>query len=155
MGVRPARWEHFNFENNSMTIVKEEMKIKRTALLDADDFKLPLATQTMDLLREVQELSGHNKYIFPSNRGDRPMSENAMLVMIRSLGYTKEEFVPHGFRAMFSTIANAEDNGFDRDLIDAQLAHKVGDQVSQAYNRGDYFNRRIPLVQWWADWLDK
>jgi hypothetical protein len=55
---------------------------------------------------------------------------------------------------MFATIANEEDNGFDRDLIDAQLAHKVGGSVSQSYNRTDYFNRRIALAQWWADWLD-
>ena len=82
------------------------------------------------------------------------MSENAMLVFVRALGYTKDQFTPHGFRAMFATISNEENNGFDRDLIDAQLAHKVGGSVSQAYNRTDYFNRRIALAQWWADWLD-
>ena len=154
VNVRHARWEQIDFDNNTMTIKKEEMKIEKKKLHLAEDFKLPLATQTLALLNEVKKISGHGTYIFPSIRGDKPMSENAMLAYIRSLGYTKDQFTPHGFRAMFATIANSEDNGFDRDLIDAQLAHKVGNSVSQTYNRGDYFNRRIPLAQWWSDWLD-
>ena len=81
------------------------------------------------------------------------MSENAMLVYVRGLGYTKEQFVPHGFRAMFATIAN-EKSTFDRDLIDVQLAHKVGGSVSQRYNRTDYLEKRKELVQWWSDWLE-
>ncbi len=152
--VRHAKWEQIDFDTNTMTIAKEEMKIKRTYLHEAEDFRLPLATQTIALLREIQKLTGHGTYIFPSIRGDRAMSENAMLVFIRALGYTKDQFTPHGFRAMFSTIANSEDNGFYLELIDAQLAHKVGNKVSRTYNRGDYFDRRIPLVQWWADYLD-
>lgn len=152
--VRKAQWSYIDFEKKLMTIPKKEMKIKKVKLNNAEDFRLPLADQTIALLQEVQKLSGHGKYIFPSIRGDRPMSENAMLVLIRSLDYTKDEFTPHGFRAMFATVANDESNDFDRDLIDAQLAHKVGDRTSQSYNRGDYLNRRIELSQWWADWLD-
>ncbi len=152
--IRHARWEQIDFENHTMTIAKEEMKIAKKDLHKAEDFRLPLATQTIELLQETMKISGSGIYIFPSIRGNRPMSENAMLAYIRNLGYTKEEFVPHGFRAMFATIANDEDNGFDRDLIDAQLAHKVGGSVSQSYNRTAYFNRRIPLSQWWANWLN-
>jgi len=152
--IRHAKWDQIDFENRTMTIAKEEMKIEKRKLHQSEDFVLPLATHTMDLLDEAKRFSGHGKYIFPSIRGDRPMSENAMLVFIRTLGYTKDQFTPHGFRAMFATISNEENNGFDRDLIDAQLAHKVGGSVSQAYNRTDYFNRRIALAQWWADWLD-
>jgi len=75
-----------------------------------------------------------------------------MLAFIRNLDYSKDQFTPHGFRAMFSTIANDRSN-FDHDIIDVQLAHKVGSTVSQAYNRTDYFEKRKDLVQWWADWL--
>jgi len=154
INVRSARWEQINFKDQTMTIPKEEMKIAKKKLHEANDFVLPLSDQTMVLLEEIKPMSYHGIYIFPSIRGDRPMSENAMLTYIRSLGYTKEQFVPHGFRAMFATIANKEDNGFDRDLIDTQLAHKVGGTVSQSYNRTDYLQQRIPLAQWWADWLD-
>jgi integrase len=75
-------------------------------------------------------------------------------VAIRRLWYTKEEFTPHGFRAMFATVANREGD-FNLEIIDAQLSHKVGGTVSQAYNRSDYIKKRKDLVQWWADWLDK
>jgi len=152
--IRNTRWEQIDLDNKLMTISKNEMKIDYRKRNEAEDFRLPLSTQAVTLLREAKRYSGKGKYVFPSIRGDRAMSENAMLVFIRSLGYTKEQFTPHGFRAMFATIANDEDNGFDRDLIDAQLAHKVGSEVSRTYNRGDYLERRKNLVQWWADWLD-
>ena len=151
--VRNARWSMIDFKNKTMTIPKKEMKIEKKKLHKSDDFILPLSAQTIELLDKVKTITGHGRYIFPSIRGDRPMSENAMLVYIRSLGYTKEQFVPHGFRAMFATIAN-EHSEFDRDLIDAQLAHKVGDSVSQAYNRTNYLQKRVALSQWWSDWLD-
>ena len=122
--VRHARWEMIDFKNKTMTIPKKEMKITKTKLHNAHDFILPLSDQSMELLEKVRPMSGHGKYIFPSIRGDREMSENAMLVYIRSLDYSKEQFVPHGFRAMFATIAN-EKSDFDRDIIDMQLAHKV------------------------------
>ncbi|MCK5848028.1 MAG: integrase arm-type DNA-binding domain-containing protein [Caldisericia bacterium] len=151
--IRSAKWKYINFEDRTMTIPKAEMKINRKKLYEAHDFVLPLSTQAMVLLESIKPLSGHGTYIFPSIRGDRPMSENAMLTYIRSLGYTKEQFTPHGFRAMFATIANDKSN-FDRDIIDAQLAHKIGNQVSQAYNRTTYLEKRRELVQWWADWID-
>lgn len=150
--VRHARWEQIDLENQTMTIAKEEMKISKSMLHLSEDFVLPLSTQTVELLNEVKKISGHGKYIFPSVRGDRPMSENAMLTYIRNLGYTKEQFTPHGFRSMFATIAN-DKSEFNRDIIDAQLAHKVGSSVSQSYNRTDYLEKRRELVQWWADWL--
>ena len=151
--VRHARWEQIDFKNQIMTIAKEEMKIEKRKLHESEDFMLPLSTPSIKLLKKIQQFSGHGKFIFPSNRGDRAMSENSMLVFIRTLGYTKEEFTPHGFRAMFATIAN-DQSDFSREIIDAQLAHKVGDSVSQVYNRTNYLEKRKDLVQWWSDWLD-
>ena len=151
--VLNARWEQIDFKTSTMTIAKEEMKLKKKELQKANDFVLPLATQTIELLEKIKEVSGEGIYIFPSMRADRPMSKNTMLELVRYLGYEKEQFTPHGFRAMFATMAN-EQSDFERDLVDAQLAHKVGDRTSQAYNRTDYLERRRDLVQWWADWLD-
>ncbi len=151
--VLNARWEQIDFKTSTMTIAKEEMKLKKKELQKANDFVLPLATQTIELLENIKEVSGEGIYIFPSMRADRPMSKNTMLELVRYLGYEKEQFTPHGFRAMFATMAN-EQSDFERDLVDAQLAHKVGDRTSQAYNRTDYLERRRDLVQWWADWLD-
>ncbi len=152
--VRHARWEQVDFEAKTMTIAKEEMKIEKKRLEEAKDFILPLSQQAVAVLKEVRAYSGQGKYIFPSNRGDRPLSENAMLAAIRNLGYEKGEFTPHGFRSMFSTIAN-EKGDFYLELIDSQLSHVVGNTVSGSYNRTNYFEKRISLVQWWGDWLDE
>ncbi len=151
--VRGAKWDHIDFTKKVMTVPKEEMKIEKKRLADAEDFKLPLSTQTMALLEEMKMLSGHGTYIFPSIRGDKAMSENALLSMVRYMGYGKDQFTPHGFRAMFATIANQEGE-FNLEIIDAQLAHKVGGAVSQSYNRTTYLEKRRKLVQWWADWLE-
>lgn len=81
------------------------------------------------------------------------MSENALLSMVRGMGYTKDQFTPHGARAMFATIAN-DKGDFNIEIIDAQLAHKVGNAVSQSYNRAEYVDKRRVLAQWWSDWLE-
>jgi integrase len=70
------------------------------------------------------------------------------------MGYTTDEFTPHGFRAMFSTIAH-EKSKFKYDVIETQLAHSVGSSVSQAYNRAKYLDDRVALMQWWSDYLDE
>ena len=150
--VLNARWEQIDFEARTMTISKHEMKLKKKELPKARDFVLPLATQTIELLENIK-IHNEGVYIFPARSGDKPMSRSTMWEMIRYLGYA-EQFTPHGFRAMMATIANESDNGFERDLIDAQLAHKVGGSVSQAYNRTNYLERRVALVQWWANWLE-
>jgi len=69
------------------------------------------------------------------------------------LGYTKDEFVPHGFRAMFSTVAHEKSN-FKHEVIETQLAHSVGNSVSQAYNRAKYLDERIKMMQWWSNYLN-
>ena len=71
-----------------------------------------------------------------------------------TIGYSNNRIVPHGFRAMFSTIAN-EKSDFSSEVIEVQLAHKIGSRVSQAYNRALYLDQRKELVQWWGEWLDE
>ena len=137
--VRAAKWKYI--KDGVMTIPKEEMKIAKDKLENAVDFKLPLSKQSLALLEEMRPISGHGTYIFPSIRGDRPMSENALLAMVRNLGYTKDQFTPHGFRSMFSTISN-EEGEFNLEIIDAQLAHKVGNAVSSTYNKASYIEKR-------------
>ena len=80
------------------------------------------------------------------------MSENGVRVALRTIGFTKEQITPHGFRAMFSTIAN--EHGINRDVIERQLAHVEENTVRGAYNHAEYMPERIKLMQWWADYLD-
>ena len=78
------------------------------------------------------------------------MSENTLNLGLQRMGF---QATSHGMRSTFSTIAN-ESLNFKHEVIEAALAHVRGDKVAAAYNRTDYFNERIKLMQWWANFLD-
>lgn len=115
---------------------------------------VPLATQAVDILRELYALTGSGRYVFPGARTNgRPMSDNAILAALRRLGIPKEEMSGHGFRAMARTILD-EVLGVRPDLIEHQLAHAVKDPNGRAYNRTAHLPERRRMMQQWADYLD-
>ena len=73
-----------------------------------------------------------------------------MRIALRSMGFHKEQITPHGFRAMASTILN--EHGWNRDVIERQLAHVQGG-IRDAYNHAEYWDERRRMMQWWADQL--
>jgi integrase len=94
-------------------------------------------------------------YVFPNARspkGDRPMSEAAVLVALRNLGYAKDQMSGHGFRHMASTLLH--ERGFDHDLIERQMSHSIGSSVAQVYDHAVRLSERRNLMQEWADYLD-
>src|SRR6185312_13159304 len=100
-----------------------------------------------------QALTGDGKYVFPSIRSPhRPMSENTVTGALRRLGYTGDEMTGHGFRSMASTILNEQ--GWNRDAIERQLAHMERNSVRAAYNYAEYLPERRKMMQHWADYLD-
>ena len=146
--ARLALWSEINLNSKQWVIPAKKMKTK-------DEFIVPLSDTLIELLQEIKLYSGDSKYLFPSTKSKTtPLSDGALLGAIRRMGYSKEEFTPHGFRAMFSTIAH-EKSHFKYDVIETQLAHSVGNSVSQAYNRAKYLDERVELMQWWSDYLDE
>jgi integrase len=144
--VRHAEWAEIG--GSEWRIPGEKMKMKRPHIV-------PLAAQALSVLDKMRPLTGHGRYVFPSNRapnGDRPMSDSTVLVALRSMGYAKDQMTPHGFRSMASTLLN--ENGFNRDWIERQLAHAEGNSVRAAYNYAEYLPERCGMMQWWADYLD-
>lgn len=116
---------------------------------------VPLATQAVEILRELHKLTGTGTFVFPSARSaSRPMSDNAILAAMRRLGVPKEEMTGHGFRAVARTILD-EVLGVRPDLIEHQLAHAVRDPNGRAYNRTAHLPERRKMMQQWGDWLDK
>jgi len=114
---------------------------------------VPLSKQIIELLEVAKQYSYDSELIFPSNRSRRsPMSDNAMVGALRRMGYSRDEIVAHSFRGIFSTIAH-EKAIYVHDIIETQLAHTVGSQVSQAYNRAVYLKERTEMMQWWSDYL--
>lgn len=144
-----AEWTEINFTDREWRIPEHRPKMKRPHIV-------PLAKQTMQVLEKMQTISGHGRCIFPSNRSPRadiPMSKNTVLMALRAMGYTKEQMTAHGFRSMASTLLN--ENGFNRDWIERQLAHVEGNSVRAAYNYAEHLQERRKMMQWWADYLDQ
>ena len=115
---------------------------------------VPLSRQAIEILKKLHTLTGSGRYLFPSERTpQRPMSENAILVALRIMGYPKEEMSGHGFRAMARTILD-EVLQVRPDFIEHQLAHAVRDPNGRAYNRTAHLVERKKMMQTWADYLD-
>jgi integrase len=71
----------------------------------------------------------------------------AMMMLLRSMGY---DITIHGFRATFKTWAS-ERTTFQREVVEAALAHVNGDKTEDAYNRTDLLQKRARLMAAWAD----
>ena len=151
--VRPnelvnSQWELIDFEKSHWLIPAEFMKMKR-------DHLIPFPEQVKALLQELKPITGHSKYIFPSDRSEeRPMSSQTVNQTLKRLknGKYKGRIVSHGFRSMASTILN-ESGRFRVDVIEKQLAHQENNKVRGAYNHAEYLEERTEMMQWYADYL--
>ena len=145
--LRQAEWSEINLESAEWNIPATKMKTGQPHLV-------PLSTQSLQILRELQPLTGSGKFVFPSARGaKRPMSNNAVLSALRRMGFEKDEMSGHGFRAMARTILD-ETLKVRPDFIEHQLAHNVRDPNGRAYNRTAHLTERRQMMQQWSDWLD-
>jgi integrase len=115
---------------------------------------VPLSLQALAVLREIYPLTGHGQYVFPNPRTDqRPMSNNTVNAALRRMGFAKDEMTGHGFRSMASTLLNEQ--GWNRDAIERQLAHAERNSVRASYNYAEYLPERRKMMQAWADYLDQ
>jgi integrase len=100
-------------------------------------------------------LSRSSTLLFPGVRSSsRPISDNTLNAALRRLGYAKDEATAHGFRASASSLLN-ESGLWHPDAIERQLGHVEGNDVRAAYARGEHWNERVSMMQWWADNLDR
>lgn len=151
--LRGARWNEFDISEKLWRIPAQRMKMKREHLV-------PLSNQALAVLEQLKSLTGSYDFIFPSERNrDDCMSDNTLRRAIFKLGYDgntigKSKAVPHGFRATASSILNEQ--GFNPDAIERQLAHKEANSVRAAYtHHARYMDERTTMMQWWADYLDR
>ncbi len=144
--LRRAEWSEIDFDKAEWVIPGPRMKMKEKHIV-------PLSRQALEILRELHPLTEESRYIFPSPRTfDRPMSDNAILAALRSMGYTGDMMTGHGFRSMASTLLNEQ--GWNRDAIERQLAHAERDEIRAAYNYAQHLPERKKMMQAWADYLD-
>ncbi len=145
--LRHLEWSEVNFAEARIELAASKMKMKEPHII-------PLASQAIAILEELQHMTGRGKYVFPSARGaSRPLSENGVRTALRTIGYTNDQISPHGFRAMARTILD-EVLDFPVDWIEHQLAHSVKDANGRAYNRTKHLPQRMEMMQSWADYLN-
>ena len=144
--LRHAKWADINLKKGEWCYLASKTTVEHI---------VPLAKQSLEILREIQPLTGGGLYVFPSARGpNSPMSDNALLAAMRRMGIDKEEISIHGFRATARTILD-EVLRFRPDYIEHQLAHAVRDPNGRAYNRTSHLEERKKMMQRWADYLDE
>lgn len=144
--LRNAEWSEIDLESGEWRIAAHKMKMKAVHIV-------PLSTQAVQILRELHQLNGDGRYVFPGLRStDRPMSENTVNAALRRLGYEKTQMTGHGFRSMASTILHEQ--GWPHEAIERQLAHAERNKVSAAYNYAEHLPKRREMMQAWADYLD-
>lgn len=142
--LRRAEWDAINLE---------EATWKFTSSKNGPPLIVPLASQAVDVLTDLHDLTGRSRYVFPGARSrERPMSENAITAAMAGMGY-KGRMTAHGFRAMARTVLEERLN-FPPAHIEQQLAHVVRDANGRAYNRTAFLEQRRAMLQAWADYLD-
>ncbi len=145
--LRKAKWVEFDIKAKIWSIPAERMKMRRA-------HQVPLPAQAIAVLEELRTLTGAGEYVLPSLRTPtRTMSENTLNVALRIMGYSGDEMTSHGFRATFSTLAN-ESGLWHPDGVERALAHVDENAVRRAYARGQHWEERVRMADWWAGLLD-
>ena len=145
--LRSMQWSNVDFETRTITIAEEVMKGRRPHLV-------PMSDQVVSLLEMLRPVTQPISSFVFAGRNDKtkPISENAVLLVIRQIGY-EGRASGHGFRHQFSTIMNEHE--WPADAIEKQLAHANSGSIRGIYNHAQYMDKRREMMQWWADWLDE
>ncbi|WP_347717508.1 integrase arm-type DNA-binding domain-containing protein [Sphingomonas sp.] len=145
--VRQAEWSEIDFDKAVWTIPAARMKQRQP-------HRVPLSVQALAILREVNQLTGDGRFIFPKLGSPlKPMCENAVNGALRRMGNGPDEMTSHVLRSKDSSLLN-EIGKWSADAIERSLSHADGNQVRAAYHRGAHWDERIQMAQWWSDYLD-
>lgn len=141
-----ARWCEIDFERALWTIPAERMKMKQ-------EHVIPLSRQALAYFSELKEMNGHREWVLPrKGHYKKHMSEATIMRVIERIGY-KDKMTGHGFRSVFMGVAK-EKLHYPHDVPDRQLAHAPKGTNGKAYDRADYMNERIELMQEYADYIE-
>jgi integrase len=140
-----AKWEEIDFDKKEWHIPKERMKAGRKHIV-------PLTKQSINIIKQIRDLHNNEIYLFPNaNNSNKTISNNTLLYALYRMGYHGRT-TTHGFRSLTSTILN--ENNFNRDHIELQLAHSEDDKVRASYNHAKYLEQRHKMMGWWSDYLE-
>jgi integrase len=151
--IASMEWSELDLRNKLWNIPKNKKKERNKR---ESDHLVPLSDQAVELIRDIEPLTGRGVFVFPNQRDySRHASPASVNKALRNLGYdTKSEQSFHGFRASARTMLD-ERLGFRVDWIEHQSGRRVSDPMGRAYNRTEHLEQRAGMTQAWADYLDK
>ncbi len=145
--LRVAQWDEFDIEQCVWNVPAIRMKMRKA-------HNVPLSKPTLGLLDELRAQTGWGKFLFPSNGScKKQISENTFNQALRRMGYGPDQVTAHGFRATFSTLAN-ESGLWHPDAIERAIAHVEKNEIRRAYDRGQHWDERVRLADWWGEVLE-
>lgn len=147
--VVDAEWKEFHLEDEQPVwiIPRKKMKVTTRDI----DHRVPLSPEIADELRRWREMFGGKGYVFPSPQGGKHIGRESIEKVYRVTLALAGKHSPHGWRSAFSTLAR--DNGFNREVVELALDHAHDNDVARAYDRGERFDDRIKLFDWWGKQL--
>jgi integrase len=138
-----AKWEEFNIEERIWTIPPKRMKMRKSHTVYLSD-------QALLILDKIKAENFHTEYLFYNKEKFSVIKNERLINSLYKIGY-KGKMTAHGFRALASTILNEQ--GFNPDIIERQLAHVDPNSVRRAYNRAEYIKDRNDMMQWWSNFI--
>lgn len=143
--LRLAEWKEFDFDKAIWEVPKERMKMRRAHMV-------PLSTQVVEALREIQAVTGRYSLVFPGrNDITKPMSEASINQVLKRIGYHGKA-TGHGFRHTMSTILHEQ--GYNTAWIELQLAHVDKNTIRGTYNHAQYLEQRRDMLQWYGNYVN-
>lgn len=140
-----AKWDEFD-------LIKRLWKVPATRMKMRIEHIVPISKVAFSTLQELKEKFPSDEYLFHNGNPNMPIRDNALIEALYWMGY-KNQMTAHGFRAIASTVLN--ENEFRADVIERQLAHIDGNQIRRAYNRAEYMDERIEMMEWWSNYLEE
>ena len=134
-----AKWDEIDLDERLWTVPADRMKAGK-------EHRVPLSDVALAIVEERRKIQ-QDDHIFPGGKAGRPISNMAMLMLLRRMG--RGDLTAHGFRSSFRDWA-AERTTFPAEVAEMALAHTVSDKVEAAYRRGDLFQKRRYLMEAWA-----
>ncbi len=150
------KWSYIDFDNQSLTIPRLEMKSKNK---DTKDFTLPLTDEAIKILREQYLFTSNREYVFTGDNG-RHINKETPTMALKRLGFDDEENGRkqhlHSFRGTYRSLADTHQrtHGCSFESKEKVLDHAVGDKTERAYTHSAiYFDEMKILLNWWSGFI--
>ena len=141
--VRGATWDEVDLTGRTWIIPAERMKAEK-------EHRVPLSDAAIALLTALPR-TDDSTLVFPSSKAGVALSDMTLTAVLRRM--ERGDLTAHGFRSTFRDWT-AETTAYPHEMAEMALAHSVGNKVEAAYRRGDMLEKRLRMMQEWANYCD-